>query len=125
MSNGKRSRGSGPDVPAPDTREVPDPPRYDFMQVLQSMMELQKDLSAVATKTDRLIADVGGLSTKVGSLNSTMLWAKGFAVAAVILIPICATVLWWLAGSKIEQMRDELMGIKKPPSLSDQLSPRR
>jgi hypothetical protein len=87
------------------------------------MMELQKDVSAVATKTDRLIADVGEIGTKVRSLSDTMVWVKGFAVAAVILIPICATILWWLAGSKIEQMRDELMGIKKSPTISDQLSP--
>lgn len=124
MSNGKRSKG--PDVPAPDDREVPDPsPRYDAMQVLQSMMELQKDISSLTAKTDRLITDVSGLTTKVGNLSDTLVWARGFAIAAVVLIPICAGFVWWLAGSKIEQMRDELLGIKKPPSILDQLNPRK
>jgi hypothetical protein len=124
MTSSKRSKG--PDVPAPDQREVPDPsPRYDAMQVLQSMMELQKDISSLSTKTDRLIIDVSALTTKVGGLSDTLNWARGFAIAAVFLIPICAGFVWWLEGSKIERIRDELLGIKKPPTLLDQLSPNR
>ena len=123
MSNGTHPKG--PDVPAPDQREVPDPsPRYDAMQVLQSMMELQKDISSLTTKTDRLITDVSALTTKVGGVSETLIWARGFAIASVILIPICAGIIWWMAGSKIEQMRDELLGIKKHPTLLDQLNPR-
>jgi hypothetical protein len=58
-------------------------------------------------------------------MSDTLISARGFAIAAVILIPMCAGFVWWLAGSKIEQIRDDLLGIKKPPTLSDQLSPHR
>jgi hypothetical protein len=121
VTKGKRS--SEPDVPSPE-RDVPDPsPRYDAMQVLQTMMELQKDLATANTKTDRLITDLSTLTTKVGDISNTLFWAKGFAFAAVILIPVCATIIWWLVGGKLEQMRDDLLGIKKPPAILEQVNP--
>jgi hypothetical protein len=95
------------------------------MQVLQSMMELQKDVSSIGTKTDRLIADVGTLSTRVGGLSDTLIWVKGFAIASIVLIPTCAVIIWWLAGGKIEQMRDELLAVRKPPAVSEPATPRR
>jgi hypothetical protein len=112
------------DVPAPDQRETPDPgPRYDAMQVLQSMMELQKDISALSSKTDRLITDVEKIDKKTNDLSHTLSWAKGFAVAAVILIPICTGFVWWLAGNKFNELRDQLLGAKPPVMTQPTLPP--
>jgi hypothetical protein len=76
------------------------------MQVFQSLIEIQKDISILGTKTDRLILDVDklekkvdkridALDEKVDKLSHALAWAKGFAVAAVLLIPISAAVIWW------------------------------
>ncbi len=59
-------------------------------------MELQKDITTIATKTDRLISDVDKLDQKVDRVIGTLTLAKGFGIAAIILIPICATVVWCL-----------------------------
>jgi hypothetical protein len=124
MSNGGNPRE--PEIPSPDQHEVPDPGhRYDALQVLQTMMELQKDITMIATKTDRLITDVDKLDRKIDQVNDmlsqkvdrisgTLTWARGFGVAAVFLIPICAGFVWWLVGAKIEQIRDEIF-VAKPP----------
>lgn len=63
--------------PAPDQREVPDPGTrgYDAMQVFQSLTEIQKDLSAMSAKTDRLILDVDRIDRKVNDLSHTLAWA--------------------------------------------------
>jgi len=120
MSNGRHPRE--PEIPPPDEQDVPDPGhRYDALQVLQTMMELQKDLTMIGTKTDRLIIDIDKLDRKVDQVSSTLTWAKGFGVAAVVLIPICAGFVWWLAGTKIDQMRDELFGGRPPISQQSQL----
>jgi hypothetical protein len=79
-------------------------------------MESQKDVTMIATKTDRLIVDVRNLVEKVDKVSATLTWAKGFGIAACILIPACAAFVWWLAGAKIDQMRDEFLGVRPPIS---------
>ena len=106
---------SGPSIPAPDDRDVPDPERrYESMQVFQSLIEIQKDISSISTKTDRLITDFRTLDAKVSGLDTSLTLAKGFGIAAIILIPICATIVWWLVGSKLENLRDQLLGASRP-----------
>ena len=85
-------------------------------------MEIQKDVSAMSTKTERLIVDLGALTTKLEKVSETLQWAKGFAVAAIILVPICGTIIWWMVGSKLEQVRDEILGVKTAV-MSDQMKP--
>jgi hypothetical protein len=115
----------GSDVPAPDDRPVPDPGHrgYDAMQVFQSLIEIQKDISSVSVKTERLITDVGRLDGRVDGISSSLAMAKGFGIAAVILIPICAAVIWWLIGAKLENLRDQLLDASKPAETHQTVSP--
>lgn len=109
---------SGPAVPAPDDREVPDPGRrYDAMQVFQSLIEIQKDISSISAKTERLIGDVSKIDHEVAGIRNSLAVAKGFGIAAIILIPICAAIVWWLVGSKLENLRDQLLSASRPPSM--------
>ena len=62
----------------------------------------------MAAKTDRLIEDVGALTKDVKALHSSLQLAKGFGLAAIILIPICAGFVWWLVGGKLNDIRDQL-----------------
>lgn len=122
MSDGRPS--SGPAVPAPDEREVPDPGRrYDAMQVFQSLIEIQKDISSISTKTERLITDVGRLDSKVSGIETSLALAKGFGIAAIILIPICAAIVWWLIGTKLEHLRDQLLEMPKPAPMQQVTPP--
>ena len=124
MSSVKRPKG--PDTPAPDQREVPDPPSrgYEAMQVFASLTEIQKDVVTLVAKTDRLIIDVGKQEVKVDELRHAVTWAKGFGVAAIILIPLCAAIIWWLVGGKLEQMRDDLVGARRTPATQSVPAPR-
>jgi hypothetical protein len=124
MSNGRHPRE--PEIASPDQKEVADPgQRYDGLHVLQTLMEVQKDITTIATKTDRLIIDVDKLDQKVDRVIGTLTLAKGFGIAALILIPICATVVWWLVGTKIEQMRDDMLAVRPPISQPAQSQPTR
>lgn len=121
----KAPKPSSRDVPAPDRGvDVPDPsPRYDAMQVLQSLVEVQRELTANSTKIDRLIDDTKDLSGKVGSLETTTAWAKGFAVAALVLIPICAGIVWWLVGGQLSAIRDQILHAIPPQAVEQPASP--
>jgi hypothetical protein len=88
---------------------VPDPGgRYDAMHVFQSLTEIQKDIVHLSTKVDRAISDLDKLDKKVSVLGDTLNLARGFGLAAVILIPVCAGFIWWLAGDKLNHIRDVL-----------------
>ena len=73
--------------------DVPDPVhRYDSMQVLQALIEIQKEVTANSTKTDRLIVDVGSLSTKVDDVREKISFVRGavWVIGALIGILIVA-----------------------------------
>lgn len=84
------------------------------MQVMALLVEIQKDMSANATKVDRLISDVANLTSDVRSLGTTLSLAKGAAFAALVLIPICAGIVWWLIGGQLESIRDQILAAPQP-----------
>jgi hypothetical protein len=94
--------------------------RDDIWVIIQQLHEVASDLSRNSTKTDRLVADVEGLSRDVKGLTAALTFARGFGVAAVLLIPLCAGLVWWLVGGKLNEIRDELyrdrLAIYKSPS---------
>jgi len=82
--------------------------------VAQQLHEMAGDLARNSERTDRLIADVGDLAKDVKGLNRSLTFAKGFGAAAVFLIPVCAAMVWWLIGGKLDDIRDEMYrGIPK------------
>lgn len=112
---------NGGSVPPPDPRSVPDPGRrYDAMQVLQSLMEIQRDVAAVSTKADRLVSDVRDINIHVHKLNISVAWAKGFGVAAFILIPVCAAIVWWLIGGELTKMRDDILHARPQAAIASE-----
>lgn len=120
-----RSTSAAPEVPPPEKEEAADPSRqFDAMAIFQSLTEIQKDLAANVIKTDRLIKDVEKLDTKVDSISGAISLAKGVGLAAVILIPICAAIIWWLIGAQLEHLRDQLLEASKPPVVQSVPTPR-
>lgn len=116
MNSGSR----GPDVPAPDQRETPDPDRrYDAMQILQSLTEVQKDIVELRGDTRRLINDINKLDGHVDTLRTTVAWVRGFLFAAIVLIPLFGVFVWWLIGEN--SIRDEILSQK--PAIVHQETP--
>jgi hypothetical protein len=69
------------------------PPRFqqhghDF--TLQAVMEMQKSLGDLSSKTDRLIADSKSQGEKLDSVRMTMHWVAGGAAMLVFLLGIGA-----------------------------------
>jgi hypothetical protein len=92
------------------------------MQIFQSLIEIQRDISSISAKTERLVDDVNKLDGKVSGIETALALAKGFGIAAIILIPICAAIIWWLIGAKLENLRDQLLSVARPPPIH-QVSP--
>ena len=101
--------------PSPDDREG-NPPvhRYGEMQVLQTQIELQKDITEIATQQRRLIEDVAELDGKVDKLNEFKTLAKGVGIGVGFVIPVCAWFLWWTIGDKIDHARDQILAAQPP-----------
>lgn len=121
MASSKQPPKRGADTPAPERGldvPAPLPPTYEPSHVMQLLVEIQRELSSNTAKVDRLISDVGGLNTKVGSLDTSFSWAKGFAVCALLLIPISAGIVWWLVGDQINDMKRQLLDTRAPPSIT-------
>ncbi|WGR90996.1 hypothetical protein MTX26_10130 [Bradyrhizobium sp. ISRA443] len=86
------------------------------------LVTIQKELAAQGAKVDRLITDVKETDGHVSDLKSSFAWAKGFGAAALILIPICGAIVWWLIGDQINQMKTQLLR-EIPSSLSRPVAP--
>jgi hypothetical protein len=112
-----------PETPDP-TIERPDDAgsrRDTAWLIAQQIHELTSDFARTAAKTDRLVADVAELSREVKDLGRSLTFAKGFGIAAVILIPMCASIVWWLIGGKLNDIRDQLYASR--PAISGPSSP--
>jgi hypothetical protein len=82
------------------------------------LVNMQGEIKSLCTKTDRLIKDVETLDGHVGKLNNAFNRAWGFGIAAVILIPLAATLIWWLIGGEITHIRDKLDTLSAPAAQS-------
>jgi hypothetical protein len=82
-----------PTVPKDFANVTPQTPMVDYSFTLQAVMELQKTVAGLATKTDRLIDDVDKQSVKIDGVRHQITFVKGavwvfgglFALAGVVL----------------------------------------
>lgn len=87
----------------------PTPVQSDQMQVMQCLIEIQKDLSSLNTKTDRLIYDVGKADSQIDKLRLKIGRAEGVGIAAVALVAVFGTLVWWAIGDQISHLRDQVI----------------
>lgn len=100
--------------------DVPEPRRassYEPSHVIQLLVELQKQTTAIDTKLNRAISDLEKVDDKIAKLSSTMTWVKGFGAGMVLLIPLCAAVVWWFVGDNLTQMKVQLIQATKQPPI--------
>jgi hypothetical protein len=111
----RRASETSPD-PGMDVPEPKSPSHYEPSHVIQLLVTLQKEVVANATKMDRAISDLDKLDTKVSGLSSTLMWVKGFGAAALVLLPACAALIWWMVGDNFNQMKAQLLQqVREPP----------
>jgi hypothetical protein len=72
-------------------------------------METQREAAGTSVKVDRLIEDVKKIHDQVDQIRHSLTWAKGFGISAMILIPICGAVIWWIIGGQLTQLRNDLL----------------
>ncbi|SDP07944.1 hypothetical protein [Phyllobacterium sp. OV277] len=76
--------------------------------VMQSLMEIQKDLASLNTKTDRLIVDVNKNDDHIDKVRGKISRFEGIGICALLLVSIFGGFIWWLIGGQITQLRDQL-----------------
>lgn len=112
------------DVPAPSPDVPYEGPAYtraagaDHSFTLQAIMELQKSVSQLGAKVDRLVGDVDKQSGKLSDLDKsidrfkTAFWVGGGILALVV--PIIAGMFWWSIGDKINDLKNARPPIATP-----------
>ncbi|MGO7022908.1 hypothetical protein ACCS69_03595 [Rhizobium johnstonii] len=86
------------------------------MQIMQSLMEIHREIAVLSTKTERLITDVGKIEETASATAKTIARWEAIVIAAAAAIIIFSGILWWLTGAQITALRDQL--IKAPPAVS-------
>ena len=117
MAKERQPRGGQEDVAPHDLPEMPPPrhvhPGHDF--TLQAVMEMQRTLGQFTAKIERLIEDVGRLSTKIGEVEKAVERVKTGAVVAGAILSIVGIVFWWAIGDRITAaMHNAIMGNLPP-----------
>ena len=95
---GGRSPAGGPAV-VPETMAQVLPtqtPMIDHSFTLQAIMELQRSVAELATKTDRLVKDVESQSGKLDAVRHQIAYARGafWIAAAVVTMAVGASTFY-------------------------------
>lgn len=99
---------SAPGNPPKEGTPAPVPSFNDQMQIMQSLLEIHKELATLNTKTERVILDVGKLDDHVDKIRGKMQWVQGIAICAAVLLTIFGGFVWWLIGGQLTQLKDQL-----------------
>lgn len=80
-NNGNPASSDAPSSPPQQIANVPAPtPLIDMNSfIFQSLMEMQKSVSEIGAKTDRLIADVGKQNEKIDAVRGQINFFRGAA----------------------------------------------
>ena len=81
-----------PTVPKDFANVAPQTVMLDHSFTLQAVMELQKSVAELATKTDRLIKDVDGQGTKIDGIGHQISFVKGAIWVIGGLVAIATTI---------------------------------
>jgi hypothetical protein len=107
-------------VPSPNRgNEVVDPnPRTsDPMHLHQAMLEVHKELTANTAVLTRAVADLDKQGDKIHDLLISFSWFKGVFAASAFLMFVFAGLVWWLVGTQISDLKNELLH-RPPPQIT-------
>jgi hypothetical protein len=102
MVSGGRGKTPATSQPEPPTEFANVPPQtmmLDHSFTLQAVMELQKSVAELATKTGRLIEDVGKHGDKIDGLRHQVTFVKGALwVIGFLILAFGAVATWYVTG---------------------------
>jgi hypothetical protein len=106
MTGPVKAIGSSAGNPSPEGR--PPSNLNDQLHIMQSLMEIQRELTVLSTKADRLISDVGKLDDQMDKVRGKISRFEGVGIGAVLIFTLLGGFIWWLIGGQITQLRDQI-----------------
>jgi hypothetical protein len=85
------------------------PSAYEPSHVFHLLVQALRDISSIGGKCDRAISAVSEVNKQVHELQINYAWIKGCAATAVVLIPLCAIIVWWLIGDKLNDIKAQVL----------------
>lgn len=95
-------------VSKPPEQGVPAPHFNEQMHILQSLMEIQKDLAKLTGTVERLEKDVQKSCDKVDDLGTKISRFEGYFKAAAFGLVVVGAVAWWVFGDKFVELRNQM-----------------
>lgn len=112
---GKGQKGeSGTETPKDYPSVTPPQDLYAMSDIRFVMMEIGKLTNSV----ERLIKDVDSVGERLSSIEIKTAQVRGGIFVFLVLMPVMATLFWWLVGDKIQTLRDDIMN--RPPVVQAQ-----
>lgn len=97
----------------------------DQMQVMQSLMEIQRELATLTSNTSRITTDMAKLDEHVDQVRMKIQRTEGIIVGAGLVLSVVAGLVWWFVGDQFTQFRDQLYTFQQqvekatPPASSE------
>ena len=114
MANKKgHGNASAPDENVPGEGDFPAVSPRD-LHPTSDIRFVMVEVSKLTTKVERLISDVEKIDDQLDKLRHVYSRIQGFIIAAIVLVPICAGLVWWLIGGELTGIRNALQHL--PPA---------
>ena len=112
-------------TPSPSSgAEVKNPDRFgsDPMHLHQTMMEVLKETTTNTAKLEGVTKKLDDVAGKLDGLRQRFALFIGGAVVATVLLSAFGVVLWWLVGSQVTDLKNEVLR-RLPPAAASTTSP--
>lgn len=80
---------------------------YD-LRTSTALHEIKFDQGRLLERSDSVIRELAGLSTKVGELKDAYQFIRGAAWAVAVIVPFAAGALWWSLSDRIDKLHQLL-----------------
>lgn len=112
---------STPDHDRPETSPAGFLARRDYdLSTSAALQEIKFDQGRILERSESVIRELGGLSTKVGELKDAYQFIRGAAWAIAVIVPFAAWLVWWSLSDRIDKLH-QLLDVR--PAQSQQFTP--
>lgn len=80
----------------------------DQFHAMQVLIEISKDISALSTKTERLISDNEKLSSDVSDLGKKISTYENRIIGGISVLVFATGFIAWLFSAQLNELRDQL-----------------
>lgn len=112
MATGTTPRSSKNSPPQEFAQTTP-PVQFDQFAVMQSIMEIQKDVTRLVHVSDQMVQELKDLKVETASVKSKVGRAEALVLGGGAIVVVFAIFLWWLFSAPITYLRDQMI-IQQP-----------